>query len=367
MADNSKDEAKGASTIARREAEQYFKHTPSDRPWELPFAIALASGLPMMAGALLGDIRAGSLASIGAMTIIYMPRTKLDLRMAALMAAGFAMIACFALGQIGQLLPDLRVPLIALVALLVTLAVRFYRVAPPGPLFFVMAATIAAYAPAPLSQMPEKLGLFALGSLFSVAIAFIYSLHILRHRDPLPPEDRPTDIIGEVVADSIIIASITGLSLFAAELLDFDKPYWVAVSCIAVMQGANLRSVWNRKVQRILGTIVGLALTWMLFTAVREPWQLALAVIALLFVVETTIVRNYALAAIFITPLAITLAEAALSSITDPTALLIARLADTVLGAVFGLLGGVLTHSPAVRSRIVKVLQLIGKSKRAPK
>ncbi|HZF44916.1 MAG TPA: FUSC family protein [Sphingomonadaceae bacterium] len=335
--------------LLRREIADVFAGRESDRPWQLPFAIALAAGLPMLVGALIGETGFGAIASIGAMTIVYLPRTRLDLRMVAVMSAACAMMACYALGQIGHVLPAARVPLIAAVALLVTMGCRYYRVGPPGPLFFVMTASIGAYAPGTLADLPQHLGVFALGALGAVCIAFFYSLHILRRWDPLPLQPAPEDLAEEVLVPSIIVAIFVGLSLGLAELLGFDKPYWVPISCIAVLQGATLRAVWLRQLQRILGTLAGLGVVWGLIHIITEPWHLALAIALLTFCVETIIVRHYALAAVFITPLAILLAEASTLGHTSATPLIIARFADTVLGAMLGVAGGACLHNERLR------------------
>ncbi|KPL68239.1 membrane protein [Erythrobacter sp. SG61-1L] len=343
-------------SLLRREVADVFAGRESDRPWELPFAIALASGMPVLVGALIGEIGFGALASIGAMTIVYLPRTRLDLRMVAVMSAACAMMACYAFGQIGHVVPAARVPLIAAVALLVTMACRYYRVGPPGPLFFVMTAAIGAYAPGTLAELPQHLGVFALGSIGAVCIAFFYSLHILRHRDPLPLQPPPEELMGEVVVPAVIVAAFVGLSLGLAELLGFEKPYWVPISCIAVLQGATLRAVWLRQLQRIVGTFAGLGAVWLLLHFISEPWHLALAIALLTFCVETIIVRHYALAAVFITPLAILLAEASTLGHTNATPLIVARFADTVLGAVIGVAGGFCLHREPLRNWLGRML-----------
>src|SRR3546814_11585671 len=78
-----------------------------------------------------------------------LPGTPMHHRMVTLMACGFAITACYALGLGVQALDvtGLRAPLIALLALVVLMAVRYYRLPPPGPVFFVMAAAIGAYTP----------------------------------------------------------------------------------------------------------------------------------------------------------------------------------------------------------------------------
>jgi uncharacterized membrane protein YccC len=112
-----------------------------------------------------------------------------------------------------------------------------------------------------------------------------------------------------------------------------------------VIQGVNLRAVWNRKAHRIIGTMIGLAVTWVLVRHAADPWVIAIAVTVLTFCIETAIVRHYAFAAIFITPLTILLAEASTLGHSDSSTLILARFADTVIGTVFGLAGGVCIHS----------------------
>jgi uncharacterized membrane protein YccC len=70
---------------------------------------------------------------------------------------------------------------------------------------------------------------------------------------------------------------------------------------------------------------------------------------ALTFVVEVAVVRHYAFAAMFITPLAIVLAEAATLGQGSATGLIGARFLDTVLGCAVGLAGGAALHSPGFR------------------
>lgn len=277
--------------------------------------------------------------------------------MATLMAAAFAMIACYALGQVSQLVPVARGPIIALVAVLVMMACRYYRVVPPAALFFVMAAAIGAYAPGVITDVPVKLGVFALGSIGAVVIGFFYSAHILRFRDPLPSVPPPEDLLDEVVIEPLLIGLFVGLSLAAAQLLALDKPYWVPISCLAVIQGVTLRAVWNRQVHRIVGTIIGLGLTWLLVSYAADPWAIAAAVIVLTFCIETAIVRHYAFAAIFITPMTILLAEASTLGQSSSSALINARLVDTVVGCLFGLIGGICIHNASLRQFIRRIMR----------
>jgi hypothetical protein len=344
--------------IARRELRELTRISPSERPWELPLAVAMAAGLPLLLGAWWGEMSYGALASIGAMTIVYIPRTTLAHRMVTVMAAAFAMIACFALGQLSQFVPLARGPIIALVAAFVTMACRYYRVVPPGSLFFVMAAAIGAYTSG-LADAPARLGVFALGTIGAVMVTFPYSIHILRLRSALPASPPPEDLLDFVVIDSLIIGLFIGLSLAAAQIMGTDKPYWAPISCLAVIQGVNLRAVWNRQTHRIIGTLIGLALTWVLVRQATDPWVIAVVIMVLIFCIETAVVRHYAFAAIFITPLTILLAEASTLGHSSSSALIMARFADTVTGSLIGLAGGACIHNAALRRTLRRLLRAL--------
>lgn len=131
--------------------------------------------------------------------------------------------------------------------------------------------------------------------------------------------------------------------------MQLEKAYWVPVSCLAVIQGASLRAVWNKQLQRVIGTGLGLLVAWSMLLMPLDKWTIPLMMMVLCFVVETAVVRHYAFAAIFITPLTILLAEAATLGHGSAGTLIEARFYDTVLGCLVGLLGAICLHNPRFR------------------
>ena len=323
----------------------------TDRLWQMPVAAALASGLPLLVGAYFGRLDYGLVSSIGGLTYLYLPGTPLQHRMVWVMACGFGMTACYALGLISHFLATLTVPALTIMAILVTMICRFYRVGPPGSLFFIMSAAIGAYSPVDILQVPTMVGLFAMGSVLSCIIAFCYSLLALRLRAPKPVAPLPVATFDFVIFDAVVIGVFVGLSLALAQALHLERPYWVPVSCLAVIQGETLRAVWTRQAHRTLGTGVGLLLSWgLLLLLPRASWTVALTMMALTFVIEMMVVRHYGFATVFITPLTILLAEAATLGQAPAGPLIQARFIDTLLGCGIGLLGGMCLHSPRFRS-----------------
>ncbi|RZK38729.1 MAG: FUSC family protein, partial [Hymenobacter sp.] len=124
-----------------------------------------------------------------------------------------------------------------------------------------------------------------------------------------------------------------------------DTPYWVPVSCMAVMQGVSTVHVWQRGVQRVLGTLVGLGLAWAILQVQPTLLSIGLAIVGLQIMVEVFIVRNYAVAVVFLTVLTIFLAESDATLLHNPNGLLLARGVDIGLGSALGAVGGwVLYH-----------------------
>lgn len=322
----------------------------SDRPWQMPFAAALATGLPLLIGAYFNRMDYGLVSSLGGLVFVYLPATPLHHRMVTAMACAFGMTACFALGLMSHLFAPLMVPVLVFIAILVTMVCRFYGLGPPGSLFFIMAASIGAYSPTPPLQLPLMVGLLTMGSLLACLIGLFYSVHVLRLQAPLPVAPLPAPTFDFVVFDSVVIGAFVGVSLAVAQLLQLERAYWVPVSCLAVMQGQSLRAVWSRQMHRVLGTGIGLLLAWGLLLLPLDKWSISLTMMALAFVIESAVVRHYGFAVIFITPMTILLAEAATLGEGAAAALIQARLFDTVVGCLVGVVGGVCLHSPRFRA-----------------
>jgi hypothetical protein len=100
----------------------------------MPFAAALATGLPLLVGAYFDRLSYGLVSSLGGLVFLYLPDTPLYHRMVTLMACAFAMTACYTLGVMSHFFPLLMMPVLIFIAILVTMVCRFYALGPPGSL-----------------------------------------------------------------------------------------------------------------------------------------------------------------------------------------------------------------------------------------
>src|SRR5690606_19574358 len=139
-------------------------------------------------------------------------------------------------------------------------------------------------------------------------IGFIYSLLTLKPSDKVEAEWPQKKAYINIV-ESLTFGLFVGLSLMVAFLLEFNNPYWIPISCLAVMQGQTTKHIWLRASQRVLGTLLGLGITWLIAFGNPIPLFMVIGITILQIIVEYLVVRNYAVAVVFITILTIFLAE----------------------------------------------------------
>ncbi|MDR3082397.1 MAG: FUSC family protein, partial [Streptomyces sp.] len=127
----------------------------------------------------------------------------------------------------------------------------------------------------------------------------------------------------------------TGLAGALAVVLGLGHGYWAAISAAAVLHSVNVRMAAQRAVQRTLGTLAGLALALGVLAAGPGPTTLVVVIVLMEFLLEYVVARNYGLGIIFLTPLALLLAD--LAAPQPARSLVLERGVGSVLGIVVGL------------------------------
>jgi hypothetical protein len=320
---------------------QLFKFNKTDRAWHLPVVAGFCVAIPLLLGMLYNDIGAGKLASIGALVILYIQSNRLVNRMMILMVCGFGFIFSFAIGVVFSFNIWLTPLILALYTFVVRYSLnRLELIRPPGNFFFVMVASIAISLPYHPQNIASNIGNFSIGVMIACMIAFFYSILVLRGASNKP------DVMvlqrNEYVnmTESIIFSMVIGLALLAAILLKLENPYWVPISCMAVMQGVTAKHIWIRAAQRVLGTFIGLGLTWFILQMHITTLGICISILLLQTIVEFLVVRNYGIAVVFISMLTIFLAEPNMSLMGQPDHLITIRFFDILIGSIIGAIGG---------------------------
>lgn len=146
-----------------------------------------------------------------------------------------------------------------------------------------------------------------------------------------------------------------GFILMIAALIafsfNFDRSYWIPLSCAAVMLGTTIMTTFHRAIQRTFGTIIGVLIASALLSTHPDGIFIVLIILTLTFLTEAFIVRNYALAVFFITPNAIFMAENT-TQIHNVSYFATARITDIFIGCAIGLIGVLLTSRRSASSRL---------------
>lgn len=288
----------------------------------------------------------GVLSSTSGLVILYLHSSPLANQMITLIACSFGLILSFFVGFAFSFDPFLSSIVLGLHAFSVHWVTSYFRLKAPGNFFFIMIASIASCMPFNLDLIPVNVGLVTMGTISACAMAFLFKIlsmtQITQQREVIVVnQNRYTHI-----SESLVWGAALALSLGIAHLLELENPYWVPTSCAAVMQGISTHHVWRRSFHRILGTFIGLGLAWVLLLFRPSVLTVCISIILLQYIVEVIVVRNYTLAAIFITTLTILLVESMNPTILDnPNKLILTRMLDIVIGSALGAISGwVLYH-----------------------
>ena len=129
-----------------------------------------------------------------------------------------------------------------------------------------------------------------------------------------------------------------------ATVAGWGHPAWAVMGAAAVLQGAHVRHMGVRALQRAAGTAVGAAIALPLLGADLPFVAVAALVVVLQTVTELVVARHYGAAMLTITPMALLMTS--IGGAPDPAALAVDRALDTVLGAVVALVVAVAAARP---------------------
>lgn len=284
-----------------------------NRPKESPTRL-IGAGLCMISvlftGYLSHQLAISSYGSLGIFTFLYYQRLPLKQLMLRLTIVGTFLTTANFLGMLSTHAVWTAPIVVAMVGFLGRFFFRLYGIAKPGPFFIVMVTAMGASTNVPLPKIPLMSSYFFIGVLFSLVGAIF--THFVQ-KEPFPTnkvEKTLKERINEdptVVMDSLLYSGILFFAVYLSMGLQLKNPYWLVVSCASILQGDNLRAMAHRNIQRIFGTIIGLAIAAFLLNLSLSVFETLLMITALFVTVEYFVKRNYAIAQFFSTPMALML------------------------------------------------------------
>ncbi len=154
-----------------------------------------------------------------------------------------------------------------------------------------------------------------------------------------------------VFVNSIRYGIVLSISAIIAFNFPFTRPYWITLSCAAVMCGSTIMATFHRAIQRSVGTVIGILVAMVILSFHPEGYMIVAVNMCLTALVELSISKNYALAAVFITPNAMLIAENS-TQIHNTGYFATARITDIVVGSAIGLIGTYIIGRKSASSRL---------------
>ncbi|MGP9843779.1 FUSC family protein [Brachybacterium sp. 107] len=307
------------------------------------FRISLGLAIPVVVLLLTDHVAWAMFVGFGAFTGIYSRYEPTRLRFRRQAFAGAMLTLCVTLGatlsHLGESLsPAVESWTLLLVGALVAGAaatVVLARGLKPGGAIFPLFAVAAVGAAPPAA--PIWVAFLVAGASASLCVVLGLLGHWAGERHP-GADVRPSAEswtcaqLGAEFSRFAIAAAIAGVLGLASGL---PFPYWAQIAAIAPLTAPGRTLQVERGLHRILGTSLGVVTTAFLLSFPAEPWQLVVWIVVLQFLAEMYVMRNYAFALLFITPLALLMVQLAHPQPVGPT--LQARVLETAIGAVVGI------------------------------
>lgn len=301
-------------------------------------------------------------ATFGAFTALYGRTSPLRPRLRMQAVAGTTLVVSVLLGVligISDYRSWLLIPVASVWATVVALIAHRRHWHPPGPLFPVFALGACASVPSTWIDLPIALAVVAGSALFAIGLTALVSLLGRQPRissmikaGPRPTQARPKPagsqqplIEWRLRHYPIRYAiSVAAAGLIATAIGFIGHPYWAMVAAVVPMAAPDQGARLLRAAQRLIGTLIGVVIAG----AILALDLLALVVILIAALLqagaELTVGRNYGLALLFITPLALSMTQ--LAHPLPIGELVRDRAVETFIGVTVAVIITLLTREP---------------------
>ena len=306
---------------------------------EAAIRVAVAVGLPLLALDAIGRLDLAVYAAFGGLAMLYGHGEPAKRRVESQIVAGvglavtIAVAMAYSAAQAPVWLLGVLLAATVIAAATVGAAMRWV---PRGEMFFVLVLLIIADIPTSWDRLPLGIAVGAGGAAFSVLLALLNRIGA-PEGEPQPDGWRRRMTAGYAALDRgqhlvLVVAATLGVltAWLLALALGVGNPFWAAVTVAALMPALAAADVWHRTLHLMLGTLGGVGVATFLFSF--NPGHLAL--IAIIIVCQATaeiaVSRNYGVALLFFSPLAIAMSNLSRGAPWQP--LLIDRLAEAAIG-----------------------------------
>ncbi|MCU1406495.1 MAG: hypothetical protein JWQ43_2798 [Glaciihabitans sp.] len=316
--------------------------------------------VPLLVVYALGHIEWSLYAVFGAFPSIYARKAVSMARLRIQTGAAVVMVLSLLLGVLTAGLPHHEWVIIVVAAVWATVVASISDVLswnPPGPLFAVFALCAVASVPVTGSSLVTALVVSVASAVFALLLGMASMLHPRTRAAATSTSPgtaaRPSIRQHFHTPGSVRHVLRFGIAALIAGSLStgfgIGHPYWAIIASIVPLVGVELSNSLVRGTHRVVGTFVGLGLAWLIL--LMEPsGLLAILIVAVLQILaELFVARNYAVALIFVTPLALVMIE--LAHPMGTSQLITDRAIETVLGTIVAVVVAIVTWAVWGRKR----------------
>ncbi|MFJ6678031.1 FUSC family protein [Microbacterium sp. NPDC091382] len=310
---------------------------PYDRDHTVAIRAAISVGVPLLVLWATGRLDLSIYASFGAFAALYGRTDPIGDRVRMQAAAGAVLVAAMLIGtatSVADLAAPWAIVIVSAVASVVTLVAYAAQWHPPGALFIVFAAGATASVPADAARLIDVLAIGLAAVIFSILVTLVHGAVSVRGIPPLSRTKNgiPVGAVAGEMAITVAVATLLG-GVAGFVLLD-SHWYWAMVGAVAAVSGPHVKARVIRGIQRLIGTVLGVLVAAAILALGVPPLGVILIAVALQATAELFVGRNYAIAMVFITPLALLMVQ--LAAPTTVSVLLSDRLLETLIGIVAG-------------------------------
>lgn len=320
-----------------------FEVGPSRQDHVPALRIALAVGIPLVLLMSLGRPDLTIYAAFGAFTSIYARHEPLRDRLTHELQAGALVTTSVAIGVLLSVLDAAEPVVLAVTSVVAGIGAMLalaWRLKPAGSVFFIFATgAIGSLGSQALAHPLLAIAIAAGSAAFSVLLAWCWSL-VGEGRSGTPPPAPTVRLTrAQLAAHGGRFLVATGaaavVALIVSEAAGLSHVYWAQVAAAAPIAAPTHLARLQRGVHRMIGTLGGVGVTAFVLAFDLTPWLILVLVIVFQLLAELFVGRNYSLALLFITPLALLMTQ--LAHPVPAVPLLEARAVETVLGALCGM------------------------------
>ncbi|PRA79689.1 FUSC family protein [Microbacterium sp. MYb66] len=309
---------------------------------------AVSVAVPLLVLWMLGRLDLSIYASFGAFAALYGRHDVFRDRIRMQASAGGILLLAMLIGTALSVVSApaaVSVLVVAVIASAVTLLAYSMQWHPPGPLFPVFAVGACATIPATASAFGSVLLVGGASVLFGLAITTTVTLFTRAQAETPRKSLRPVEATAWEMSITVGIATVA--AGIAGLLIMESHWYWAAVGAVAAVSGAHVTARVIRGVQRLVGTLLGILVAAGILALDLPPLAIIGVAVLLQASAEMFVGRNYGIAMVFVTPLALLMVGLAAPIPAD--VLLRDRAVETTIGVVVGTIVAVV--SAALRRR----------------